>query len=46
MAYDHNDAESFIRLFGLPERVRALTRDAKPEAAAAATGKEPTGARR
>jgi argininosuccinate synthase len=27
MAYDHKDAEGFIRLFGLPERVRALTRD-------------------
>ena len=27
MAYDHQDAEGFIRLFGLPERVRALTRD-------------------
>ncbi len=25
MAYDHKDAEGFIRLFGLPERVRALT---------------------
>jgi argininosuccinate synthase len=33
MAYDHQDAEGFIRLFGLPERVRALTRDrtGKPE---------------
>jgi argininosuccinate synthase len=33
MAYDHQDAEGFIRLFGLPERVRALTRDrtTKPE---------------
>ena len=40
MAYDHKDAEGFIRLFGLPERVRALTRDAKPEAAAAAGGEE------
>jgi argininosuccinate synthase len=33
MAYDHSDAAGFIRLFGLPERVRALTReqpDAKP----------------
>jgi len=29
MAYDHQDAEGFIRLFGLPERVRALTRDAE-----------------
>src|SRR5512140_1165930 len=27
MAYDHQDAAGFIRLFGLPERVRALTRD-------------------
>jgi argininosuccinate synthase len=26
MAYDHADAGGFIRLFGLPERVRALTR--------------------
>jgi argininosuccinate synthase len=26
MAYDHQHAEGFIRLFGLPERVRALTR--------------------
>jgi argininosuccinate synthase len=25
MAYDHADAAGFIRLFGLPERVRALT---------------------
>jgi len=25
MAYDHKHAEGFIRLFGLPERVRALT---------------------
>jgi argininosuccinate synthase len=30
MAYDHADAGGFIRLFGLPERVRALTREAKP----------------
>ena len=30
MAYDHQDAEGFIRLFGLPERVRALTRDRIP----------------
>ncbi len=28
MAYDHKDAAGFIRLFGLPERVRALTRGA------------------
>jgi argininosuccinate synthase len=31
MAYDHKDAEGFIRLFGLPERVRALTRDRAAE---------------
>ena len=30
MAYDHQDAEGFIKLFGLPERVRALTRDHIP----------------
>ncbi|MGE0452576.1 MAG: argininosuccinate synthase [Vicinamibacteria bacterium] len=30
MSYDHKDAEGFIRLFGLPERVRALTRDHIP----------------
>jgi argininosuccinate synthase len=30
MAYDHKDAEGFIRLFGLPERVRALTRERVP----------------
>ena len=30
MEYDHADAEGFIRLFGLPERVRALTRDRIP----------------
>jgi argininosuccinate synthase len=30
MAYDHKDAEGFIRLFGLPERVRALTRPRVP----------------
>jgi argininosuccinate synthase len=35
MAYDHKDAEGFIRLFGLPERVRALTRDRLPEEAGA-----------
>jgi argininosuccinate synthase len=34
MTYDHKDAEGFIRLFGLPERVRALTRDRAPEEAA------------
>jgi argininosuccinate synthase len=27
MAYDHQDAEGFIRIYGLPERVRALTRE-------------------
>jgi argininosuccinate synthase len=27
MTYDHKDAAGFIRLFGLPERVRALTRE-------------------
>jgi argininosuccinate synthase len=27
MAYDHADAGGFIRLYGLPERVRALTRN-------------------
>jgi len=30
MAYDHKDAAGFIRLFGLPERVRALTREPLP----------------
>jgi argininosuccinate synthase len=30
MTYDHSHAEGFIRLFGLPERVRALTRDHIP----------------
>jgi argininosuccinate synthase len=30
MAYDHADAAGFIRLFSLPERVRALTRDRIP----------------
>jgi argininosuccinate synthase len=33
MAYDHQDAEGFIRLFGLPERVRALTRTERAEGA-------------
>jgi argininosuccinate synthase len=36
MAYDHADAAGFIRLFGLPERVRAMSREAAPEAPAAA----------
>jgi len=31
MAYDHKDAGGFIRLFGLPERVRALTRTHDPQ---------------
>ncbi len=31
MAYDHKDAAGFIRLFGLPERVRALTREVVTE---------------
>jgi argininosuccinate synthase len=30
MAYDHQDAAGFIKLFGLPERVRALTRSRVP----------------
>jgi len=30
MTYDHKDAAGFIRLFGLPERVRALTREPLP----------------
>lgn len=29
MKYDHKDAEGFIRLFSLPERVRAITREGK-----------------
>jgi argininosuccinate synthase len=33
MSYDHADAAGFIRLFGLPERVRALTREHEPAAA-------------
>jgi argininosuccinate synthase len=32
MSYDHADAAGFIRLFGLPERVRALTREHEPTA--------------
>jgi argininosuccinate synthase len=31
MTYDHADAGGFIRLFGLPERVRALTRERAEE---------------
>jgi len=30
MAYDHKDAAGFIRLYGLPERVRALCRELEP----------------
>ncbi len=30
MAYDHKDASGFIRLFGLPERVRAISRGMLP----------------
>ena len=41
MAYDHQDAEGFIRLFGLPERVRALTRDRDPVAGAAKSRSRP-----
>jgi argininosuccinate synthase len=40
MAYDHKDAAGFIKLFGLPERVRALTREARPEVPAAAPAEE------
>ena len=29
MKYDHKDAEGFIRLFSLPERVRAITREGR-----------------
>ena len=50
MAYDHQDAEGFIRLFGLPERVRALTRHAASKAAPSAPEPakkgEPAGAKR
>jgi argininosuccinate synthase len=50
MAYDHQDAEGFIRLFGLPERVRALTRqgagEKAGEAARAGQRGEPAGAKR
>ncbi len=46
MKYDHKDAEGFIRLFSLPERVRAITREGpwqmKPaEVSARATGESP-----
>jgi len=47
MAYDHQDAAGFIRLFGLPERVRALTRERAPgdvrTAQAAAAGPKAKG---
>ena len=48
MAYDHQDAEGFIRLFGLPERVRALTRDRVPAdvKAVEATGRPRRGRRK
>jgi len=39
MAYDHQDAAGFIRLFGLPERVRALTREGVGEPAPAGASK-------
>jgi argininosuccinate synthase len=46
MAYDHKDAEGFIRLFGLPERVRALTRDRLPvDVKAVEIAEPPTSAR-
>jgi argininosuccinate synthase len=38
MSYDHADAAGFIRLFGLPERVRALTREHEPAATKGAKG--------
>jgi argininosuccinate synthase len=43
MAYDHKDAEGFIRLFGLPERVRALTRQPVTTDGKAAPLTEPIG---
>jgi len=50
MAYDHQDAAGFIRLFGLPERVRALTRHGAGKAGAPgpepAKKDEPAGAKR
>ena len=46
MAYDHQDAEGFIRLFGLPERVRALTREKAGDAARGGTRGEPAGVKR
>jgi argininosuccinate synthase len=38
MSYDHADAAGFIRLFGLPERVRALTREHEPAQTKGAKG--------
>jgi argininosuccinate synthase len=44
MSYDHKDAGGFIRLFGLPERVRALTRpDHQPSPPAGGSGAEEQG---
>ncbi len=45
MAYDHADAGGFIRLFGLPERVRALTRERLGEKADRTVGGTKPGAR-
>ena len=45
MAYDHADAGGFIRLFGLPERVRALTRERLGEKADRTVGGARSGAR-
>ena len=45
MAYDHADAGGFIRLFGLPERVRALTRERLGEKADRTVGSAKPGAR-
>ena len=45
MAYDHADAGGFIRLFGLPERVRALTRERLGEKADRTVGGGRPGAR-
>jgi hypothetical protein len=45
MAYDHADAGGFIRLFGLPERVRALTRERLGEKADRTVGGGRAGAR-
>jgi argininosuccinate synthase len=45
MAYDHADAEGFIRLFGLPERVRALSRERLGEPADLTVPDAPSGAK-